>query len=81
MWVDQLPGQVRMYDTVGGPVIPPARDATKIAAAVTKATCFPSLLLITGSKEMKYLPTRENFEKFLSSLIPYTATFDPAQSG
>ena len=69
------------YDTVGGPVIPPARDATKIAAAVTKATGFPSLLLITGNKEMKYLPTRENFEKFLSSLIPYTATFDPALAG
>ena len=66
------------FDTVGGPAVPPARDATKIAAAVTKATGFPSLLLITGSKEMKYLPTRGNFEKFLSSLIPYTANFDPA---
>ena len=30
---------------------------------------------------MKYLPTRENFENFLSSLIPYTATFDPALAG
>ena len=69
------------FDTVGGPAVPPARDATKIAAAVTKATGFPSLQLITGSKEMKYLPTRENFENFLSSLIPYTATFDPALAG
>ena len=49
------------YDTVGGPAIPPARDAIKSAAAVTKATGFPSLSLITGSKEMKYLPTRGKF--------------------
>ena len=69
------------YDTVGGPAIPPARDVIKIAAAVTKATGFPSLLLITGSKEMKYLPTRDNLENFLSSLIPYTANFDPALAG
>ena len=30
---------------------------------------------------MKYLPTRENFENFPSSLIPYTANFDPALAG
>ena len=82
MWVAQLPGQVRhCWWSSLGPVIPPARDATKIAAVVTKATGFPSLLLITGSKEMRYLPTRDNLETFLSSLIPYTATFDPALAG
>ena len=69
------------YDTVGGPALPPVRDANKIAERVTKATGFPSLSLITGSKEMKYIPSRENFEIFLSSLIPCVANIDPALAG
>ena len=70
------------YDTAGGPALPPARDATKIADKVTKATGFPSLSLITGSTEMKYIPPRENFEIFLRSLIiPVTAAIDPALAG
>ena len=66
---------------MGGLALPPARDATKIADKVTKATGFPSLSLITGPKEMKYIPSRENFEIFLSSLIPCTAAIDPALAG